>query len=193
MRSSSGRHASTGGAPAPRRPAARTTVRRRLADHQLETMPVRVLEIDAAIFPGAAGHGHSVILQIGFERLVGAGRDVQGEVVEVVAGRQRRLALLLEQGHPLLASVQEDLPVVLAVDLHAQDLGVELPGALDVRDVEHEMVDPGGLNHRSALLGSPDLPSPGYTRLAGHSLHANVRLLTPGDRGAISSTARRST
>src|SRR5256885_5147929 len=171
----------------------RSSFVRSRADHQLEAMPVRVLEVDAMILAGAAGHGHPVILQIGLERLAGAGRDVQSQMIEIVAGAEWGLALLLEQGHPLLAGVQEDLPVVLPVDLHAQDVGVELLGALDVRDVKHEMVDPGGLNHRSALLGSPDLPSPGCTRLEGHSLHANVRLLTPEDRGAISSTARRLT
>src|SRR2546425_6419008 len=76
-------------------------------------------------------------------------------MVEVIARRQGGITLLLEQRHPLRAGMQKHLPVVLSVDAHTQDLGVELLGAPYVSDVQHEMVDPGGLYHLSALLGSP--------------------------------------
>src|SRR5207249_12169997 len=124
------------------------------ADHQLEAMAVRILEVDTAVFPGAAGYDHSVLFQIGFERFVRTAPHVQREMVEVIARRQGRVPLLPEQRHALGARVQEDLPVVLSVDGHAQDLGVELLGARDIADVQHEMVDPGGLYHPSALPGN---------------------------------------
>src|SRR6266566_8747115 len=64
----------------------------------------------------------------------------------------------LNSATPRGARVQEDLPVILSVDGHAQDFGVELLGARDVADVQYEMVDPGGLYHPSALPGV--LPDP---------------------------------
>src|SRR3989442_11773909 len=152
-------------------------------DHQLEAVPVRVLKVNASVFPRAAAHGHSVLLQIGLERLVRAGRHIQGYVVQVIARRQGGITLLLEQRHPLRAGMQKHLPVVLSVDAHTQDLGVELLGAPYVSDVQHEMVDPGGLYHRSALLGSPDPASLGiYAARGAKSTRKRMALDTRGTR-----------
>src|SRR2546422_8275425 len=77
--------------------------------------------------------------------------------------------------------MQKHLPVVLSVDAHTQDLGVELLGAPYVSDVQHEMVDPGGLYHLSALLGSPDPASPGiYAARGAKSTRKRMALDTRG-------------
>src|SRR3989442_5348070 len=77
--------------------------------------------------------------------------------------------------------MQKHLPVVLSVDAHTQDLGVELLGAPYVSDVQHEMVDPGGLYHLSALIGSPDPASPGiYAARGAKSTRKRMALDTRG-------------
>jgi hypothetical protein len=67
--------------------------------------------------------------------------------VEIVARREGSIASFLEQRHPLLAGVQEDLAVAFSVDGHAEDVGVERPGPFHVRHMEHDVVDPVGLDH----------------------------------------------
>src|SRR2546422_1275809 len=79
--------------------------------------------------------------------------------------------------------MQKHLPVVRSVDAHTQDLGVELLGAPYVSDVEHGMVDPGGLCDLSALLGSPDPASPGiYAARGAKSTRKRMALDTRGTR-----------
>src|SRR5262249_31568669 len=101
------------------------------------------------------------------------------------------LALLLEQGHPLRAGVQEYLTLVLAIDGHAQDIGVELLGAGNVADVQDEMVDPGGLYHPSALLGFSD-PARGVSTSALPSLQRMPDLRDPRLGGGRHPARRRS-
>src|SRR5437868_2970363 len=48
--------------------------------------------------------------------------------------------------------MQEHLPVVLAVHLHAEPLGVELLRPLDVGDMQYDVVDPARLDHLSSSL-----------------------------------------
>jgi hypothetical protein len=62
--------------------------------------PVGVLKVDAAVFAGTAGHGDAMLLEVGLERFVRAGRHVQRQVVEVVARRQRPLTLLAKSATP---------------------------------------------------------------------------------------------
>src|SRR5205823_9414785 len=88
-------------------------------------------------------------------------------MVEVVAGRQRRSAFLLEQRHPLLAGVQKHLAVILAINGHAEHVGIELLRALHVVDVQYDMVDPTGLDHRLRLPLSPTITLPSAKRTLG--------------------------
>src|SRR5215470_8730524 len=127
-----------------------------LSNHQLQAVPIGILEIDAMVFARTSGDDDAVLFQIGLERLVTSAGHVQGQVIEVVARFQWTVPLLPEQGDPLLPRVQEHLPVVLAIDDHTENVCVELPGAGDVTDMQHEMVDSGGLYHRLALLGNSD-------------------------------------
>src|SRR5260370_42518267 len=79
------------------------------AHHQLQTVPVWVAKINAAVLTRAAAHRAAVALQIGFQCFVRPARHVQGEMVYVVARRQRNVTLLLEKSHPQLPSMQEHL------------------------------------------------------------------------------------
>src|SRR5918992_1160691 len=75
-------------------------------------------------------------------------------MLEIIARGQGCLATLLEEGNTLVAAVQKRLIVVLAVDGHAQQLGVKLLGAGHVLHVQNEMVDTIGLYHVTFLLSS---------------------------------------
>src|SRR5262249_921465 len=136
----------------PRRLAQRSRFSPSPMYHQLQPVAVRVAEIDAAVLARAAGDGHAVPLQLGLEGLVGPRRHIEGEMVEVIAGRQRGTSLL-EQRHPLLPGVQKYLLVILAMKGHAEHVGVELR-ALHVVDVQNNMVNPTGLDHRFLLLST---------------------------------------
>jgi hypothetical protein len=59
----------------------------------------------------------------------------------------RRSVGFLEQRDPLRAGTQEDLPVVLAIRNHAEQLRVELLRAPHIADVQHDVVDAVRLDH----------------------------------------------
>src|SRR5262245_64126134 len=100
-----------------------------LVHHKLQAVPIRVMEINAVWIPRTTADLHPVLFQLGFERFVRAALNVEGQMVEIVASRQRGSALLLEQGDTLVAAVQKCLSIVFPVDSHAQKLRVELLGA----------------------------------------------------------------
>src|SRR5437879_13924434 len=89
-------------------------------------MPVRVIKINAVRIPRTTADLHAVLFQLGFERFVCATLNVEGQMVEIVAGRQGSITLLLEQGDTLVAAVQKRLGIVFSVDGQAQKLRVEL-------------------------------------------------------------------
>src|SRR5215472_5344389 len=119
--------------------------------HELESMPVRVAEVDAAILPPTLAHRDAVFLQFRLQGFVSPSRHVERQMVEVVAGRQRRAARLLEQSDPLFPGVQKNLSFVFPIHGHAENLGVKSFRALDIVDVQHDVVHPIRLNHRSLL------------------------------------------
>src|SRR5215469_5958013 len=119
--------------------------------HQLEPMPVRIAEVDAAILPRTPAHRDAVFLQFRLQGFVSPSRHVERQMVEVVAGRQRRAARLLEQSDPLFPGVQKNLSFVFPIHGHAENLGVKLFRARDIIDVQHDVVHPIRLNHRFLL------------------------------------------
>src|SRR5580693_9582050 len=90
--------------------------------------------------------------QFSLERDIRSRGDVESQMVEIVAGRQRGITDLFEQRHALTAGMQKHLPLVLPVWNHTKDLGVEVLRALHVTDMQYDMVDPGRLDHRFLLL-----------------------------------------
>src|SRR6266850_5885881 len=68
----------------PPRGSNRTTPPSR-SNHQLQAVPIRVIEVDAAIFPRTTSNCHAIFLQLGFECFVCARLHVQRQMVEVVA------------------------------------------------------------------------------------------------------------
>jgi hypothetical protein len=52
---------------------------------------------------------------------------------------------------PLFPGVQENLSFVFPIHGHAENLGVKSFRALDIVDVQHDVVHPIRLNHRSLL------------------------------------------
>src|SRR6516162_9929634 len=117
-------------------------------------MSVQVAEIDAAVLARAACNGDAVFLQFSPERIIRPSGDVQSQMVEIVAGRQRGTADFLEQRHALTAGVQKHLPLILPVWNHTKDLGVEVLRALHVTDMQYDMIDPGRLDHPFLLLSA---------------------------------------
>src|SRR5437899_2494157 len=79
-------------------------------EDQLQAVSVGIIEIDAVIIARAAAHRDAVPFEFGLERLVGAARDIERQMVEVAARRRPR-AILFEQRHALMAGVHEHLPV----------------------------------------------------------------------------------
>src|SRR5713101_543872 len=96
--------------------------------HKLQAVPIRVMEINAVRIPRTTADLYPVLFQLVFERFVRAALNVESQMVEIVAGRQRGVTLLLEQGDTLMAAVQKCLSIVFPVDGHAQKLRVELLG-----------------------------------------------------------------
>jgi hypothetical protein len=89
-------------------------------------------------------------------RLVGAARHAQGEVVHVAAAGYRIAIAALKQRDALRPGMQKHLPVVLAVDVHAETLGVERFRPLHIGDMKHDVIDPARLDH----LVPPFTPAP---------------------------------
>src|SRR6516164_1317413 len=114
-------------------------------------MPVRIAEVNAAILPRTPAHRDPVSLQFRLQGFVSPCRHVERQMVEVVAGLQRCAARLLEQSNPLFTGVQKNLSIVFPIHGHAENLGVKLLRALDIVDVQHDVVHPIRLNHRSLL------------------------------------------
>ena len=85
------------------------------AHHQLQAMAVGVAEINAAVLSRTAADGNAGLLQLGLQSLVTSRRHIQRQVVEVIACRQRRIALLFEQCDALVAGMHKDLPVLLPI------------------------------------------------------------------------------
>jgi hypothetical protein len=121
------------------RPASRTSA----VEYQLQAVPVRVVKKDATVVAGAVADRDPEALQLGLQALVGTPSNVKGEMVEVIADGQRRVALLFEQGHPhpLPARLQKHPPVILAGDGHTQDFGVKRLRTLNIAAMQHDVVD----------------------------------------------------
>src|SRR5215471_11075357 len=117
--------------------------------HKLQTMSIGVMEINAVWIPRTTADLHPVLFQLGFERFVRAALNVEGQMVEIVAGYQRSITLLLEQGDPLMAAVQKRLGIVFPVDGHAQKLRVELLGACHILHMQNNVIEAIDLDHRS--------------------------------------------
>jgi hypothetical protein len=117
-------------------------------EHQLQPVPIGVVEIDAAIIARATADRNAMSLQFGLEALVGSRCDVEREVVHVPTASAR---FLLEQGNTLVPGMKEHLALAFAVNGHAQDAGVEIPGTRHIGDMQDDMVDPAGFDYRSAL------------------------------------------
>src|SRR5713101_9760214 len=107
------------------------------------------MEINAVWIPRTTADLHPVLFQFGFECFVRAALDVEGQMVEIGADRQRGITLLLEQGDTLVAAVQKRLGIVFPVDGHAQKLRVELLGTRYILHMQNKVIEAVDLDHRS--------------------------------------------
>ena len=117
--------------------------------HKLQAVPIRVMEIHAVWIPRTTTDLHPVLFQLGFERFVRAALNVEGQMVEIVAGRQGSITLLLKQGDTLVATVQKCLGIVFPVDRHTQQLRVELLGTRHILHMQNNVIEAVDLDHRS--------------------------------------------
>src|SRR5438093_1497437 len=123
--------------------------------HKLQAVPIRVLEINAVRIPWTATDLYPMLFQLGFERFVRAALNIEGQMVEIVAGGQGSVTLLLEQGDTLVAAVQKRLRIVFPIDGHAQKLRVELLGARYILHMQDNVIEAVNLDHGSFLPCHP--------------------------------------
>src|SRR5262249_14698870 len=122
--------------------------------HKLQAVPIKIVKIDTVRVPRTATDLHPVFLQFSLDLIVFPRRNVEGQMVHIVACGKRRAVTLGEQGYSLVPAVHKGLFRVFPVDGHTQQLSIELLGARHILHVQDDMVDTTDLYH-SAFLPLP--------------------------------------
>ena len=117
--------------------------------HQkLQLVSVRIVEVNAMRIVGAAANRDAGIFQGRFDAGVVAGCQAQRQVIDFAAGVDFFIVVDLKQRNALVAAFQKTLPAFFMIDLHAEQLDVELSRAWEVFDMIDDVVDAADFERR---------------------------------------------
>ena len=104
-------------------------------------MAVGVVEVDAVRVAAAAVDFDAGIFQRRLDAGVVAGRQAQRHVIDFAATVDVLAVIDFEQRDALAAAFQETLPVAFMIDIHTEEVDVELSRAGEIFDVKDDVID----------------------------------------------------